>query len=57
MVSAAYYVGTIVDHDTLLDYLGEPESVTLVPWPVVTAQAIRVVPPLRCRRGSGSPDG
>jgi hypothetical protein len=35
MVTAAFYFATLEDHATLLDYLGEPDKVTLHPWPVV----------------------
>lgn len=32
MVGAAYYVGTTVDHNSLLDFLDEPDVVSLHPW-------------------------
>jgi hypothetical protein len=35
MVTAAFYFATLEDQATLLDYLGEPDKVTLHPWPVV----------------------
>jgi len=35
MVTAAFYFATPEDQETLLDYLGEPDKVTLHPWPVV----------------------
>jgi hypothetical protein len=35
MVTAAFYFATTEDQATLLDYLGEPDKVTLHPWPVV----------------------
>lgn len=33
MVAAVHYFATAQDQESLLDYLGEPESVTLRPWP------------------------
>lgn len=35
MVAAVHYFATARDQESLLDYLGEPESVTLRPWPVL----------------------
>jgi hypothetical protein len=35
MVTAAFYFATSEDQATLLDYLGEPDKVTLHPWTVV----------------------
>ncbi len=35
MVTAAFYFATLEDQATLLNYLGEPDNVTLHPWPVV----------------------
>ncbi len=35
MVAAVHYFATARDHESFLDYLGEPESVTLCPWPVL----------------------
>ncbi len=35
MVAAVHYFATARDQESLLDYLGEPESVTLCPWPVL----------------------
>jgi hypothetical protein len=35
MVTTAFYFATTEDQATLLDYLGEPDKVTLHPWPVV----------------------
>ncbi len=35
MVAAVHYFATAQDQESLLDYLGEPESVTLLPWPVL----------------------
>jgi hypothetical protein len=35
MVAAVHYFATEDDQEALLDYLGEPTSVTLHPWPVV----------------------
>jgi hypothetical protein len=35
MVTAAFYLATREDQASLLDYLGEPDKVTLHPWPVV----------------------
>lgn len=35
MVAAVHYFATARDQESLLDYLGEPESVTLYLWPVV----------------------
>lgn len=39
MVAAVHYFGTEADHRALLDYLGEPQSVSLHPWPIVTPTA------------------
>jgi len=33
VVAAVHYFATAQDQESLLDYLGEPESVTLRPWP------------------------
>lgn len=33
MVAAVHYFATAQDQESLLDYLGEPESVILRPWP------------------------
>src|SRR5471030_1146505 len=35
MVAAVHYFATEDDQEALLDYLGEPASITLHPWPVV----------------------
>lgn len=35
MVAAVHYFATARDQESLLDYLGEPESVTMRPWPVL----------------------
>lgn len=35
MVAAIHYFATARDQESLLNYLGEPESVTLSPWPVL----------------------
>jgi hypothetical protein len=35
VVAAVHYFATARDQESLLDYLGEPESVTLRPWPVL----------------------
>src|SRR5450759_1574016 len=35
MVAAVHYFATEDDQEALLDYLAEPTSVTLHPWPVV----------------------
>jgi hypothetical protein len=35
VVAAIHYFATARDQESLLDYLGEPESVTLSPWPVL----------------------
>jgi hypothetical protein len=35
MVAGVHYFATVRDQESLLDYLGEPESVTLNPWPVL----------------------
>jgi hypothetical protein len=35
VVAAVHFYGTTTDQFHLLDYLGEPESVALYPWPVV----------------------
>lgn len=35
MVAAVHYFATEYDQEALLDYLGEPTSVTLHPWPIV----------------------
>jgi hypothetical protein len=42
MVGAVYYVGTQVDQNMLLDYLGEPDPVLLAPWPILTAPIQRL---------------
>ncbi|VDR37943.1 Uncharacterised protein [Tsukamurella paurometabola] len=44
MVTAIRYYATEEDHARMLDRLGEPEDVTLHPWPVVAT------PPLRLSR-------
>jgi hypothetical protein len=35
VVAAVHYFATVQDQESLLDYLGEPASVTLRPWPVL----------------------
>lgn len=35
MVAAVHYFATALDQESLLDYLGEPDSVALRPWPVL----------------------
>jgi hypothetical protein len=35
VVAAVHYFATARDEESLLDYLGEPESVTLRPWPIL----------------------
>lgn len=39
MVAAVHYYATAEDHAALLDYLGEPYTVMLHPWPVVDSPA------------------
>ena len=40
MVAAVHYFATPGDQGDLLDYLGEPDQVTLHPWPVVHTPAV-----------------
>lgn len=35
-MAGIHYFATARDQESLLDYLGEPESVTLRPWPVLS---------------------
>jgi hypothetical protein len=37
VVAAVHFYGTPTDQLALLDYLGEPDDVTLHPWPLVTS--------------------
>lgn len=37
VVAAVHFVAIAQDYADLLDYLGEPDTVSLHPWPVVTA--------------------
>lgn len=39
MVAAVHFIATAEDHAAMLDYLGEPNAVTLHPWPVVSSPA------------------
>ena len=39
VVAAVHFLATSDDHVMMLDYLREPEAVTLHPWPVVTIPA------------------
>ena len=39
MVAAVHFYATPTDQLQLLDYLGEPDEVTLHPWPLVTSPA------------------
>lgn len=40
MVSAIQYFATDADHELLLDHLGEPDAVSLHPWPVVATPIV-----------------
>lgn len=40
MVAAVHFYATSTDQEHLLDHLGEPDEVTLRPWPVVASPAI-----------------
>ncbi|MCA0155829.1 hypothetical protein LB823_06430 [Tsukamurella sp. M9C] len=40
MVTAIHFYATAVDHARLLDHLGEPDAVTLHPWPVVASPTV-----------------
>lgn len=39
MVAAVHFIATAEDHAAMLDSLGEPNAVTLHPWPVVSTPA------------------
>ena len=39
MVAAVDFIATSEDHAAMLDYLGEPNEVTLHPWPIVNSPA------------------
>ena len=40
MVAAVYYFATPDDQADLLDYLGEPDRVTLHPWPIIASPPV-----------------
>jgi hypothetical protein len=45
VVAAVHFYATSTDQLQLLDYLGEPDEVTLLPWPVIQSPAVSLTRP------------